>query len=149
MVKLFTGAEKISPSNVRRSDQEAQLRRRKSMRTKKPAPEFFYIHYAYAALCSLVDDGALYSTIGNAELGRLTDVIGDTSTVELEPIPHTLAGTMHWQYGTGEHSSAPRRVLGFVLLTAKSDNGRVIGDQAFCAGWLHVVGCWKESSRED
>lgn len=73
-----------------------------------------------------MDDGAPYSTIGNVELRLLMDRFGNKCTAELEPIPSSLAGCTHWQYGTGDHSSAPRCIIGSVLLAAKSDSGHRI-----------------------
>ena len=41
----------------------------------------------------------------------------------LTPIPDALDGHTHWQYGTEEHSSSRRRILGSVMFTATSDSG--------------------------
>jgi len=78
-----------------------------------------------AALGPLVDDGAPYSAIGLVELRLLLDRFGQKAT-DLEPIPSSFAGSTYWQYGSGDHSSAPRRILRSIVLAATSDSGREV-----------------------
>lgn len=68
-----------------------------------------------------VDDGAPYSAIGFIELNLL---LSNTSEVILESIPALLASATLWQYGIGEHSSAPRRIPGSYMLCLRSDYRR-------------------------
>ena len=74
----------------------------------------------------LVDDGAPYSAIGNIELRLLQDQFGYEIDAQFDSIPDSLDGHTHWQYGIGQHSSAPRRILGSVLLSAQADSGRKV-----------------------
>lgn len=75
------------------------------------------------AVGPLVDDGAEYSALGIVELKLFEELYRDTNT-EMDPIPASLEGVNHWQFGVGEHASESRRILGSVVLTAKSDSGR-------------------------
>ena len=71
----------------------------------------------------LVDDGAPYSAIGYIELQLLLNSVND---VEIDPMPSCLENATQWQYGSGEHSSAPRKILGSYVLTLISDNGNEV-----------------------
>lgn len=68
----------------------------------------------------LVDDGAPYSAIGYVELQLL---LNQMNGIDLDSIPSCLGGTTKWQYGRGEHSSAPRKIMDSFMLTVISDNG--------------------------
>ena len=74
----------------------------------------------------LLDDGAPYSAIGQIQLHLLADQIGISPNLKLGAIPQSLKGHTHWQYGTGEHASPPRRILGSIVLTATSDKGNPV-----------------------
>lgn len=74
----------------------------------------------------LLDDGAPYSAIGLVELDPLTDHIGLSPKPQLGGILPALEGHTHWQHGTGEHASPARRILGSVVLSAKSDQGNPV-----------------------
>lgn len=68
----------------------------------------------------LVDDGAPYSAIGYVELQLLLNHMNGFS---LDSIPSCLEGVIKWHYGSGEHSSASRNIMGSFMLTDISDNG--------------------------
>lgn len=70
-----------------------------------------------------LDDGASYSAIGIVKLNLQTDQTGLSPNPQLDGIPPALEGHTHWQYGTGEHASPAHRILGSVVLSAKSDQG--------------------------
>ncbi len=74
----------------------------------------------------LVDDGAPYSAIGVIELLLMSDDISDINDIKMDPIPSCLEGYSHFQYGTGNHSSKARKIIGSVILTVKSDNSNYI-----------------------
>ena len=74
----------------------------------------------------LLDDGAPYSAIGQIQLNLLANQIGMSPDLTLGAIPQALNGHTHWQYGTGEHASPPRRILGSIVLTATSDTGNPV-----------------------
>lgn len=74
----------------------------------------------------LVHDGAPYSAIGLVELKWRGKKLDPALSLTINPIPMTLNGYSHWQYGTGEHASQSRKILGSVVLTAQSDGGRLI-----------------------
>ena len=57
----------------------------------------------------LVDDGAPYSAIGLVELKVLASQLRLSQPIKLEKIPESLNDHTHWQYGTGDHSSATRK----------------------------------------
>ena len=78
------------------------------------------------ALSPLVDDGAPYSAIGLIELNSLARQLNISKPLELDNIPKRLDVHTHWQYGTGEHSSPRRRILGSIVLTAIADSGRKV-----------------------
>ena len=69
----------------------------------------------------LLDDGAPYSGIGQVELSLLADHIGLSPNSKIDAIPQALGSHTHWQYGSGEHASSARRILGSIVLTATSN----------------------------
>lgn len=71
----------------------------------------------------LLDDGAPYSGIGEIELKHIQTYVCPLWDGNLEPLPDTIADRPYWQYGTGKHSSQAKRILGSVMLTARSDSG--------------------------
>lgn len=72
----------------------------------------------------LVDDGAPYSAIGEVEVQLLRNQL--STDLILEPKPDELQNYEYWQYGTGSHSSSKRKIVGSVLLFAKTDNKNTI-----------------------
>ena len=90
--------------------------------------ENIYIYGNHQAnnLGPLLDDGAPYSAIGFVELQLLRQHIGLTTEPNINPIPSSLQGHTHWQYGTGRHSSAARRILGSIVLNALTDTGTTV-----------------------
>ena len=74
----------------------------------------------------LVDDGAPYSAIGLVKLKDLAKKLGLSSNWKMAQIPSVLEGHSHWQYGTGDHASPTRRIMGSIILTATSDTGRPV-----------------------
>lgn len=73
----------------------------------------------------ILDGRALYSAIGHVELSLLTDHIGLSLNPKMDAIPQALGSHTHWQYGTSEHASPARRILGSIFLTATPDQGTV------------------------
>ena len=82
--------------------------------------------YTKPELGPLVDDGAPYSAIGLVELNLLKEHHRSGSPKKLDPIPSSLSGHSHWQYGTGEHSSPARKILGSTVTSAQSESGRTV-----------------------
>ena len=52
--------------------------------------------------------------------------MGLSSNFQLAPIPDSLNGHTHWQYGKGKHASPARLILGSIVLTVLSDNDRSV-----------------------
>lgn len=71
----------------------------------------------------LLDDGAPYFAIGLMVVNLLTYHVGLSLNPQLGGISPVLEGHKHLQYGTGEHASPARRILGSFVLSAKSDQG--------------------------
>ena len=71
----------------------------------------------------LLDDGAPYSGIGAKEFQIAHPFILPAWNGQYDPIPDSIADRPWWQYGTGSHSSAARRILGNVLIEATSNEG--------------------------
>lgn len=69
----------------------------------------------------LLDDGAPYSGMGLDEFNLLQPIIYPTWDGELLPLPKEIEACPYWQYGTGQHSSESRKILGSVILKAKTD----------------------------
>lgn len=70
----------------------------------------------------LLDDGAPYSGIRSAEFTVLQPVLLPSWNGQLQSLPEELQSRPFWQYGSGGHFSESRRILGSVLLCAKSLN---------------------------
>lgn len=79
--------------------------------------------YIEDRLGPLVDDGAPYSGMGLQEFYELQRVIMPSFHGVFDPLPDCVADRPFWQYGTGEHSSGRRRIIGSVMLTTLSDQG--------------------------
>ncbi|CAN8063104.1 unnamed protein product [Agarophyton chilense] len=69
----------------------------------------------------LLDDGAPYSGIGMKELHVIKHMVCPDWNGNLDPIPDTIADRPNWQYGSGNHKSEPRRILGSIVLSARSN----------------------------
>lgn len=76
----------------------------------------------------LVDDGAECSAIDMIELKLLFND-DSSSGLAFDPIPDSLNGVTHWHFGTGQHASAFRKILGWTALTAESDNDQNINNR--------------------
>lgn len=74
----------------------------------------------------LVDDAAPYSALGIVELRSLSREILPDWNGKLDAIPETLHDCVFWQYGSGIHASSKRRILGSVVLSARTDLGTSI-----------------------
>lgn len=77
-------------------------------------------------LGSRVDDDAPYSPIGVPELLVLCSSLGLSPTTRYDPTSSVILHYDIWQYGSGEHSSVPRWILGSFLLAWMSDSRRLI-----------------------
>lgn len=75
----------------------------------------------------LVDDAAPYSGVGLREFYDLQEGVMPKWNGNLEPLPNSVKGRPYWQYGRGEHSSKPRRILGSVFLITIFDQGTPVG----------------------
>ena len=71
----------------------------------------------------LLDDGSPYSSLGEVELEIIRDQILPEWNGELLKIPDMFRETPYLQYGTGEHSSEPRRMKGSIDIKVRSDQG--------------------------
>ena len=74
----------------------------------------------------LLDDAAPYSGIGFHELKLLSPYLNTNWNGKLDPLPESVSDRSHWQYGSGNHSSDSRRMLGSVIVSACLDDGTVI-----------------------
>lgn len=43
--------------------------------------------------------------------------------IELQPIPRSLKGHKHWQYGPGAHENDVRRIMSSIVITLNVDSG--------------------------
>lgn len=69
----------------------------------------------------MVDDGAEYSAIGNMESKLQFNNVH--TNYSLMSIPHSIQGHTNWQYGSGQHASRPRKILGSANVKLRSDTG--------------------------
>jgi len=74
----------------------------------------------------LVDDGAPYSGIGYIELSMIAKHVCPDWNATLDPLPDLVSERPFWQYGTGQHVSEARKILGSIFLTAQSEQGNPI-----------------------
>jgi len=74
----------------------------------------------------LLDDGAPYSGIGLDEFKLLQSIVYPSWNGKFDGLPSTVKNRPFWQYGVGSHSSKSRRIIGSVMLTAKTDEGNEI-----------------------
>lgn len=71
----------------------------------------------------MVDNGAPYSAIGILDLLLLSSNILPSFEGSLDPVPDAFKAFNGWQYGSGDHASEPRPILGSILLTATVKDG--------------------------
>lgn len=74
----------------------------------------------------LLDDGAPYSGMGLREFTVLQPILLPNWKGTMHAVPDVLQDYSYWQYGNGDHSSDPRRILGSVPLCIKTDEGNVM-----------------------
>lgn len=75
----------------------------------------------------LLDDGAPYSAIGTTELSLIcADILPHWKPGVYDPLPDQLLDTPFMQYGTGQHASKPKRLVGSVLVPVLSDQNTTI-----------------------
>lgn len=79
----------------------------------------------------LLDNDAPYSAIRLRELYRLSPQTLASWLGELEPVPDEFTACPKWQYGTGEHSSAVRNMLGSVILSVRAPCGLTVDIRHF------------------
>ena len=66
----------------------------------------------------LLDDGAPYSSIGSHELKLMQFYLRTNWNSELDPLSDSISDRSHEQYGSGNHSSDSRPMLGSIIITA-------------------------------
>ena len=71
----------------------------------------------------LLDDGAPYSGIGVNELKLLDSNLSTNFRSGLDPIPSEIKDRPFWKYGTGNHASELRKILGSILISGVTDCG--------------------------
>ena len=74
----------------------------------------------------LLDDGAPYSGMGVSEFKLLQPIILPNWTKKLEPNPNEIKSRTFSQFGDGEQASAPKTIIGSVMLNAKLPEGSLI-----------------------
>lgn len=82
--------------------------------------------FKFTAPGPLVDDGAPYSGLGIVELRALAGELLPRWNGSLDQIPESVRSTPYWQYGSGQHASAKRKILVSVVLSTSSDQGNRI-----------------------
>lgn len=70
-----------------------------------------------------VDTGAPYSSIGLFEFQERAPRVLPRHDGTLELMPGSLIDCRYWNYETVGHSSTPREIIGFVILTANASYG--------------------------
>jgi len=71
----------------------------------------------------LLDDGAPYSGIGEEEFNMIQKYVCPEWTGGYGMLPDIVKNRPYWQYGIGSHASKSRRIIGSVVITARSDQG--------------------------
>lgn len=74
----------------------------------------------------LLDDAAPYSDLGEKEFRMLAPYLLPAWNELYEPLPPDLADFPYCQYGSGEHASAARKMLGSVVLSATTNQGTIV-----------------------
>ena len=72
---------------------------------------------------TLINDFAPYSGIVFHELKLLLPYLKINRNGKMNPPAKALAGRTLWQYGSGNHISEKRRILGSLIITAILDRG--------------------------
>ena len=134
LVKSFDNPQKQDSSSASHSGHHDSAT--SSGQDRKEKPKLKAVSFNMATLTSsaakttfsdklgpLLNDGAPYSAIGQVELIFLADHIGISPNPTIDAVPQALGSHKHWQYGTGEHASPARRILGSIVLTVTSDQG--------------------------
>ncbi len=75
---------------------------------------------------TLLDDGAPYSGIRNQELKLLSPFLRTNWTVALKPLPESLCGYSFWKYGTVNHATSSKCMLGSIFIVACLYDGSII-----------------------
>ncbi len=75
---------------------------------------------------TLLDDGAPYSVTRIQELKILSLFLRTNWNGALEALPESLSGYSFWQYGSGNHASSSRRILGSIFICACLSEGSII-----------------------
>lgn len=74
----------------------------------------------------LLDDGAPYSGLGVEEFKVLQELIMPNWDGSYDKLPKEIQDRPYWQYGTGNHSSDKRKIIGSIMLTAKTETGQIM-----------------------
>jgi len=74
----------------------------------------------------LLDNAAPYSELGIEEFKLLQPLICPEWKVSFDPLPSGIARTTFWQYGSGQHSSEAKPIIGSVLLSAETVHGSIL-----------------------
>lgn len=75
----------------------------------------------------LVDDAAPYSGMGLVEFRALQKVLLPNWNGSFGSLPLSIKERPFWQYGSGNHASPPRRIIGTVRLQCIADQGTAVG----------------------
>ena len=73
-----------------------------------------------------MDNAAPYSGIGIEEFRLIQPLIAPNWNGSFDPLPDSISDRPYWQYGSGQHSSDPRKIIGSVCLTVRSNAGRSV-----------------------
>lgn len=79
---------------------------------------------AFRNVGPLVDDAAPYSAIGEMELHIMSKGLIEPPLIE--PKPEMFADYDTWQYGSGEHGSARKSIIGSVELLCRTDREKLV-----------------------
>ena len=74
----------------------------------------------------LLDDGAPYSGIGEHEFYILRSKLKTDFNGTFDEIPKEIAHRPYWQYGTGNHASKSKRIIGSIPIDAIYDQGNIV-----------------------
>lgn len=74
----------------------------------------------------LVEDGEPYSGMGTKDFTLLKSLLVPEWNGKFDLFPESIADRPYWQYGTGKHTSPPRRILGSVLFFVQAYNGNTV-----------------------
>lgn len=77
----------------------------------------------YSSIGPLFDDGAPYSGIWLEEFKIVQKLVCPSWNGNFEKLPELVLLRPFWKYGIGSHASKSRRIIGSVLISARSDQG--------------------------